>query len=57
MSCPHTTHKAILSPMRAAFADFEPRAALAALKDVFAEDAIIHMPHPFGDLEGPEAPF
>ena len=43
--------------MRAAFFDFEPGTALAALKDVFADDAIVHMPHPFGDLTGPEELF
>ena len=55
MTCIHTTNKAALAPMRAAMADFEEGAVRAALDALLAPDAVIHMPHPFGDLTGPEA--
>ena len=55
MSDIHTTNKAALQAMRAAMAEFEPGAVQAALKAVVAPDAVLHMPHPLGDFEGPEA--
>ncbi|MEM9853734.1 MAG: ester cyclase [Pseudomonadota bacterium] len=53
----HTEHKAALAPLRAAMADFEERAVRAALERLIAPDARVHMPFPFGDLQGPEALF
>ena len=55
MSDIHTSNKAALVPMRAAMADFDTDGVMAALEGVMAPDAVVHMPHPFGDLLGPEA--
>jgi len=55
MSDVHTRHKERIAPLRSAMYDFEPGAVRAALIDLIAPDAVIHMPHPFGDLSGPEA--
>lgn len=57
MSNIHTANKAALEPLRARMADFDPEAVKAALGALIAPDAVIHMPHPFGDFEGPEAFF
>lgn len=51
----HTTNKEIIAPLRAAMVDFEPSGVRAALKDVIAPDAVVHMPHPLGDMTGPDA--
>ncbi len=37
--------------------DFDADAVRAALRGLIAPDAIIHMPHPLGDLRGPDAYF
>lgn len=55
MTDPHTANKAALAPLRAAMVDFDPDAVRAALAAVIAPDAVIHMPHPLGDMTGPEA--
>ena len=34
--------------------DFEEGSVRAALSAVIADDAVIHMPFPFGDLTGPD---
>ena len=57
MSDSHTSNKAALAPLRAAMVDFEPGAVRAALADVLHPDAVVHMPHPFGDFSGPVAFF
>ena len=51
----HEAHKAALVPLRAAMRDFTEGPVRAALTDLIASDAAIHMPHPFGDLTGPDA--
>lgn len=51
----HTTHKARIAPLRTAMYDFDADAVQAALHDLIAPDAVIHMPHPLGDMTGPEA--
>ena len=51
----HTTHKAIIQTLRSAMVDFGERNVRAALARVVSADAVIHMPHPFGDLIGPAA--
>ena len=51
----HTRNKAILAPLRASMVDFEAAPVRAALADVMAPEAIIHMPHPLGDMAGPGA--
>lgn len=55
MSDIHTRNKSALAPLRAAMVDFDAEAVRAALRAVIAPDAVIHMPHPFGDLTGPDA--
>ena len=50
-----TTHKALLAPMRAAMADFEESNVREGLSALIHPEAVIHMPHPFGDLTGPDA--
>lgn len=47
--------KASLAAFQRATATFEPALVQAAMAECFAEDVIVHMCHPFGDLEGPEA--
>ena len=55
MTDPQTLNKAALAPLRAAMVDFDEIGVRAALRDVIAADAVIHMPYPFGDLSGPDA--
>ena len=40
-----------------ATANFDAAGVQAVLADLFAPDAVLHMCHPFGDLEGPDAYF
>ena len=49
----HTRNKDIIAPLRKAMEDFEPGIVRKTLADIIATDAVIHMPHPFGDLVGP----
>ncbi|MEO1307973.1 MAG: ester cyclase [Pseudomonadota bacterium] len=49
------SHKALLAPLRRAMMDFEEHSVRSALNALIAEDAVIHMPYPLGDLEGPVA--
>ncbi|MEM1236392.1 MAG: ester cyclase [Pseudomonadota bacterium] len=55
MSDIHTDNKAALAPLRDAMVNFNEAGVRAALGDLIAPDAIIHMPHPLGDMTGPEA--
>ena len=55
MSDPHTANKALIAPLRAAMYDFDASNVRRAMDALFAEDAIIHMPHPLGDMTGPSA--
>jgi predicted ester cyclase len=55
MSDIHTRNKAVIEPLRAAMYDSSADGVRAALNAAIASDAVIHMPHPFGDLAGPEA--
>ncbi|WP_271949101.1 ester cyclase [Ruegeria faecimaris] len=48
----HSTHKALIAPLREAMYNFDETGVRAALQAVIAPDAVIHMPHPFGDLTG-----
>ena len=50
-----TKNKAVLAPLRAAMVDFDADGIRTALRSALAPDAVIHMPHPFGDFEGPDA--
>lgn len=47
--------KACFFPVREALASFDSSTVNAAMHEVFVPDATIHMCHPFGDLDGPEA--
>ncbi len=49
----HTRNKAILKPLRNAMVNFELSNVRSAIADIFTADAVIHMPHPFGDFCGP----
>lgn len=51
----HTTHKAVLAPLRAAMYDFGEPGVRAALAEVSAPDAVFRLSFPFGDTTGPEA--
>lgn len=44
-----------LAAYRAATATFEPATVQAALAEVMAKDATLHLCHPFGDQTGPDA--
>jgi predicted ester cyclase len=55
MKDPHTHHKALIAPLRAAMYDFEAEGVRNALKVLLHPDAIVHLPYPFGDLNGPDA--
>jgi predicted ester cyclase len=50
-----TQIKSNVAPLLAAMSSFEPNAVHTALDRVFAEDAILKVCHPFGDLIGPDA--
>ncbi|MEO0484806.1 MAG: ester cyclase [Pseudomonadota bacterium] len=52
---PHSEHKSRIAALRRAMVDFDPATVRAALADLMAPDAAIHMPHPLGDMSGPEA--
>ncbi|WP_136660558.1 ester cyclase [Nitratireductor sp. XY-223] len=47
--------KSLLLSFRSAAATFTEAGVRAALADLLAPDAAIHMAHPFGDLTGPDA--
>ncbi|MEM6276841.1 MAG: ester cyclase, partial [Pseudomonadota bacterium] len=51
----HTANKVLLAPLRAAMVDFDEATVRAALAEVIDTDATIHMPHPLGDMQGPDA--
>ncbi|MEM9348770.1 MAG: ester cyclase [Pseudomonadota bacterium] len=51
----HTANKAALAPLRASMVDFEPATVCGALRSLITPDAVIHMPHPLGDMIGPDA--
>lgn len=57
MTCQQTINKALIAPLRAAMYDFGADGVRAALDQVVDADAVIHMPHPFGDMTGPGALF
>ena len=46
--------KSLFSKIRLAMRDFEEASVRKALRDVFHQDAVVHLCHPFGDLIGPE---
>ncbi len=50
-----TRNKARLAPLFAALRDFADAPVRTALDDVFAPHAMLHLCHPFGDLNGAQA--
>ena len=50
----HALNKAALAPLRAALYDYQADALLAALKQLFRPDAVVHLATPLEDLDGPE---
>lgn len=53
----HSTHKALISPLRQALYAFDTEAVRRELHAIMAPDVLCHMPHPFGDLIGVDAYF
>jgi len=53
----HTQHKARLLPLRQALYDYESETVLAALTNVFHQDAVVRLAYPFEDLNGAEGLF
>jgi predicted ester cyclase len=44
--------KQVIAPLRAALYDFVPDVVRRVIGDVVAPDAVVHMSHPFGDMDG-----
>lgn len=57
MKDPHTHNKSLIAPLRAAMSDFEAKGVRHVLKALLHPDAIVHMPYPLGDMNGPDAYF
>jgi predicted ester cyclase len=53
----HSKHKTLIAPLRQAMYNFEAENVRRAMQDLIAPDAIVHMPHPLGDMTGPDALF
>ena len=49
----HDRNKALIAPIRAAMYDFGEGEVRAALAELIAPGAVVHMPWPLGDMEGP----
>lgn len=54
MSDVHTNNKAVISKLRNAMVDFDADNVRSALSQSLSDDAVVHMPYPFGDLTGPD---
>ena len=50
----HTENKAAIAILRQAMVDFNEQSVRTALREHVAADAVVHMPHPLGDLVGPD---
>ena len=48
----HNTHKQLLLPVRRAMYDWDGPTVERALHTLFAKDAVVHLAHPFEDLDG-----
>ena len=55
MSDTHTSHKALIAPVRAAMYDFDLEAVRAALHAVCAPDVVFRLCFPFESIEGVDA--
>lgn len=51
----HTRNKERIAPLREAMYDFEADGVRTALVELIVADATVRMPHPFGELSGPDA--
>jgi predicted ester cyclase len=51
----HTSHKALIAPLRAAMYDFDPKALRSVLHDICAPDVTFHLSFPFETTVGVEA--
>ena len=49
----HDSNKALLGPFRKALYDFDAKALEKAVSELFADDATVHLAHPFETLDGP----
>lgn len=52
---PHNRNKALIAPLRAALYDFDVDAVKTALGGIVAEDAVVRMAYPLGEMRGPVA--
>ncbi len=50
----HTDNKAALTSLRQSMYNFDEASVRAALRDLLAPDAVVHMPWPLGDFSGPD---
>lgn len=50
----HNQHKALLAPLRSALYDFDPNGVQTAMTHVIAENALVRLCHPIGDVNGPD---
>ena len=48
----HTRNKALVAPLRAAMYDFTEAGVRGAIAAAIADDAVIHLAHPLGDMTG-----
>ncbi|CUJ95738.1 putative ester cyclase [Ruegeria denitrificans] len=55
MNDPHSRHKALIAPLRAAMYDFSEARVRKALAGATTQDTVFHLCHPFGDSVGSEA--
>ena len=49
----HDSNKALLGPFRNALYDFDAKALAKVVAELFADDAAVHLAHPFETLDGP----
>ena len=45
--------KEMIKPLRLSMYDFTEKEVRKQLDEIFHEEAIIHLSHPFGDMNGP----
>ena len=50
----HDSNKALLGPFRNALYDFDAKALAKVVAELFADDAAVHLAHPFETLDGPD---
>ena len=50
----HTNNKSRIAPLLDAMYHFDAERVRSEMRGIFVHDAVIHMPHPFGDMSGPD---